>query len=100
LPNRDLDTGHVVQPGGYSLTDSTFAQLLHVLTRQPRQPIPPGIKVAIQDYYSDLDLPITTRKDPRRWKEVLADLQTLNSMPTSPEPIPYPTFGDEEGGEQ
>jgi hypothetical protein len=100
LPNRDLDTGHVVQPGGYSLTDSTFAQLLHVLTRQPRQPIPPGIKVAIQDYYSDLDLPITTRRDPRRWKEVLADLQTLNSMPTSPEPIPYPTYGDEEGGEQ
>ena len=23
LPNRDLDTGYVVQPGGYSLTDKT-----------------------------------------------------------------------------
>jgi len=29
LPNRDLDTGKVVQPGGYPLTDSTYADLLH-----------------------------------------------------------------------
>ncbi|MGB7266487.1 MAG: zinc dependent phospholipase C family protein, partial [Terracidiphilus sp.] len=29
LPNRDLDTGAVVKPGGYSLTDSTYAELLH-----------------------------------------------------------------------
>ena len=29
LPNRDLDTGRVVEPGGYSLTASTYANLLH-----------------------------------------------------------------------
>ena len=28
LANRDLDTGRVVQPGGYPLTDSTYASLL------------------------------------------------------------------------
>src|ERR1035441_6215354 len=39
LPNRDLDTGRVVEPGGYSLTDSTYADLLHRLTRQSGQPI-------------------------------------------------------------
>ena len=95
LQNRDLDTGYVVQPGGYSLTDSTFARLLHVLTRRPDQPVPPGIKDAIQAYYSNLDLPITTKKDPERWQEVLADLQTLKTMPTSREPEPYPTFDDD-----
>lgn len=99
LQNRDLDTGQVVQPGGYSLTDSTFARLLHVLTRRPAQPVPPGIKRAIQQYYSNLDLPITTKKDPQRWQEVLADLETLKTMPTSPEPEPYPTY-DEDHPEQ
>ncbi len=55
LPNRDLDTGRVVQPGGYPLTDSTYASLLHKIVQKPTQPIPPGIKEDIQKYYSNLD---------------------------------------------
>ena len=94
LPNRDLDTGRVVQPGGYRLTDSTYADLLHRLTRQPNEPIPPGIKEEIQAYYANPDLPITTKKDPAKWAQVQADLATLAHMPTSPEPEPYPTYGD------
>jgi hypothetical protein len=96
LQNRDLDTGNVVQPGGYRLTDSTYAELLHRLTRNPRQPIPPGIKQDIQAFYSNLGLPITTKKDPKKWKTVLADLVTLKTMPTNPEPPTYPTYDEEE----
>ena len=96
LPNRDLDTGTVVKPGGYPLTDSTYADLLHVLTRQPNWPIPPGIKEDILAFYSNLDAPITTQKDPQRWAEVQADLVTLNGMPTSNEPVPFPTYGDDD----
>ena len=95
LPNRDLDTGRVVQPGGYSLTDSTYANLLHRLTRQPARPIPPGIKQDIQAYYADPNAPITTKQDPAQWAQVQADLATLAAMPTSTEPQPYPTYGDE-----
>jgi len=95
LSNRDLDTGRVVQPGGYPLTDSTFASLLHTLTRQPNVPIPAGIKEAIEAYYSDLDLPITTKKDPQLWAAVQADLATLKAMPTSPWPEAFQTY--EEG---
>jgi Zinc dependent phospholipase C len=95
LSNRDLDTGRVVQPGGYPLTDSTYADLLHKLTQQPTQPIPPGIKTDLQAYYSNLDLPITTRKDPERWKQVLADLTVLATMPTSTEAKPFPTYADD-----
>jgi hypothetical protein len=95
LPNRDLDTGRVVQPGGYPLTDSTYANLLHRLTRQPTQPIPPGIKRDIQAYYADPNAPIMTKKDPAQWAQVQADLATLAAMPTSTEPQPYPTYGDE-----
>ncbi len=95
LKNRDLDTGNVVQPGGYPLTDSTYADLLHRLTRTPTQPIPPGIKQDIQLYYANLALPITTKKDPQRWAEVKADLATLATMPTSRELEPYTTYGED-----
>ena len=100
LPDRDLDTGRVVQPGGYSLTDSTYANLLHRLTRHPDQPIPPGIKEDLLAYYSNLDLPITTKKDPNKWAQVLADLKTLQVMPTSIEMQPYPTYGQDTSGSE
>jgi hypothetical protein len=95
LPNRDLDTGRVVQPGGYPLTDSTYAGLLHLLTIDPTQHIPPGIKEDVQAYYANPELPITTKKDPAKWAQVQADLATLATMPTSSEPEPYPTYGDD-----
>jgi hypothetical protein len=93
LPNRDLDTGRVVQPGGYSLTDSTYASLLHLLTHHPARPVPPGIKLDIQAYYSNPSAPITTKKDPKTWAQVQADLATLAGMATSKELEPYPTYG-------
>jgi hypothetical protein len=95
LPNRDLDTGKVVQPGGYPLTDSTYAALLHRITIDPTQQIPPGIKEDVQAYYQNPDSPINTKKDVTAWKHVQADLATLASMPTSSEPEPYPTYGEE-----
>ena len=89
-----------MQPGGYSLTDSTFANLLHLLTQQPAVPIPPGIKQEIQAYYATPDAPITTKKDPQQWAQVQADLVTLANMPTSKEPTPYPTYGDDTASTQ
>lgn len=94
LPNRDLDTGHVVQPGGYPLTDSTYASLLHRLTRHPHQPVPPGIVRDIEAYYANPNAPITTKRHPKRWAEVQADLKTLAAMPESTAPPPYPTYAD------
>lgn len=99
LPNRDLDTGRVVRAGGYPLTDATYADLLHRLVQNPAQPIPPGIKEDIQKYYSNLDLPITTKQNPDRWKEVLADLNTIASMPTSTRPAVIPDLTTDEGDE-
>lgn len=95
LPNRDLDTGHVVQPGGYSLTDSTYANLLHRLALQPAQAIPPGIKQDIEAYYSHPSAPIATKKNPSKWAQVEADLKVLSTIPTSTEPQPYPTYGND-----
>lgn len=94
LANRDLDTGVVVRPSGYPLTDQTFCKLAHALASQPSLAIPPGIKRDILAYYANMDLPFDTRKHPDQWKQLQADLATLSTMTTSSEPTPYPTFGE------
>lgn len=99
LTNRDLDTGNPVAPAGYPLTDETYAWLLHQLTRTPTAPIPPGIKRDIEAYYADLSLPFATKQDPDDWQQVQQDLATLRTMPTSREPVPYPTYAKGPGGD-
>jgi hypothetical protein len=94
LVNRDLDTGLPVKPGGYPLTDVTYATLLDRLTRDPRQAIPPGIKEDVEAYYSDANAPIATKKDAQAWEKVQDELKTLAAMPTSAAPAPYPTYGE------
>ena len=88
LPNRDLDTGDPVKPGGYPLTDQTYAELLRELTRTPMAAIPPGLKEDILAYYADPNAPITTKKNAQRWSEVQAELKTLAAMATSTLPPP------------
>lgn len=95
LPNLDLDTGKVVQPGGYPLTDKTYARLLNRLTRDPSQKIPPGVKQDVLAYYENSDAPITTRKHAKNWARVRADLAILATMPTSTALEPYPTYADD-----
>jgi hypothetical protein len=95
LVNRDLDTGYPVRPAGYSLTDETYATLLHRLTQTPKLPIPPGVKEDILAYYADLNLPFATKKDPTAWATVQTDLATLRTMPTSTSPVPFQTYGDQ-----
>jgi hypothetical protein len=87
LPNRDLDTGTRVRPGGYRLTDETYAKLLHLLVADPHHTIPPGLKTDIQNYYADPNAPIYTKKKPKDWARVQADLQVLETMPVSNQPI-------------
>ncbi len=87
LPNRDLDTGSRVRPGGYRLTDDTYAKLLHRLVAAPNHTVPPGLKADILNYYADPAAPIHTKKNPAKWARVQADLQTLQTHPVSKQPI-------------
>lgn len=77
LANRDLDTGAKVRPGAYKLTDQTYAQLLHKVTETPGLPIPSGLREDILAYYADPEAPISTKKNRKAWKNVLADLEYL-----------------------
>ena len=75
----------MVKPGGYPLTDTTYAELLHRLTIDPTKPIPPGIKSDVEAYYADPNAPIVTKQHPDEWKKVQDDLKILAAMPTSTE---------------
>ena len=85
LPNRDLDTGERVRPGGYRLTDQTYAKLLKALTRQPSQKLPIGLKQDVLDYYADPQAPISTKKNRRQWAQVQKQLGVLRGMDILPE---------------
>ncbi len=92
LPNRDLDTGNVVRPAGYSLTDKTYAALLHRLVSSPTHPVPPGVRSEILAYYSDLSLPFATKQHAEAWAEVQRDLLVLRTMPLADEDVVFQTY--------
>lgn len=77
LANRDLDTGEHVKPGAYVLTDKTYAQLLGKITADGALPVPPGLREDILAYYSDPAAPISTKKNAKEWKKILAELAIL-----------------------
>ncbi len=86
LPNCDFDTGNETKPGEYSLTDDTYAKLLGQLFDRKFDRTTIELRQNILHFYSDLSLPIETKKDEVRWKEVLTALDRLNST------VPAPTL--------
>jgi len=82
LPDRDLDTGNLEQPGSYPLTDKTYAKLLTKLTARPNHAIPAGLQQNILSYYSNPDAPITTKKNRGAWNRVQTSLTKLRGMQT------------------
>src|ERR1700733_90929 len=77
LPNADLDTGDATKAAEYSLTDETYANLLAQLSSRKFDRTSPELRGNILTFYSDLSVPIETKKDPARWQSVLTSLDQL-----------------------
>jgi hypothetical protein len=80
LANLDLDTGIAVQPGSYPRTDKTYATLVDKITSTPDARVPGGLWRDLMTYYADLNAPLTTKKDEKAWKRLLAQLEMLKHM--------------------
>jgi hypothetical protein len=80
LLNYDLDDGKKTSAAQYSLADETYASLLTRLKAQKFEGTMPQLRDNILEFYSDLTLPIETKKDPARWKAVLSDLIELQAV--------------------
>jgi hypothetical protein len=90
LPNRDLDTGDKVKPGGYRRADETYAKLLDKITRQGATAVPAGLRQDVLAFYADPNAPISTKKNPGKWKRVQTELAELEGITGKPEPPPLP----------
>jgi len=85
LPNRDFDSGLATKAAEYSLTDETYAFLLTRLAEQKFALTTPELRANLLQFYSDLTLPIETKKHEANWLKVLTGLEQLNaaSAPTA-----------------
>jgi hypothetical protein len=79
LMNTDFDTGKETKAAEYSLTDETYAKLLGQLTARKFDLTSPELRDNILNFYSDLSLPLETKKDNAQWQSVLASLDQLKS---------------------
>ncbi len=84
LPNCDLDTGHATKAAEYSLTDDTYATLLAQLADREFALTSPALRDNILKFYSDLSVPIETKKDRARWQGLMTWLDLLICL----EPVP------------
>ena len=84
LANYDFDTGKVTKAAEYSLTDETYAKLLDHLAAKKFERTSPDLRDNILTFYSDLSLPLETKKDPARWQTVLSSLDQLKLVTPTP----------------
>jgi len=85
LANCDLDSGQGTKAAEYSLTDDTYAKLLAQLSEHKFDLASPALRDNILQFYSDLSMPVETKKDGARWQAVLTELDQLKAV--SPVPI-------------
>jgi len=79
LPNSDFDTGKPTKAAEYSLTDETYAKLLGQLAARKFDLTSSDLRENILNFYSDLSLPLETKKNNVQWQSVLASLDQLKS---------------------
>ena len=79
LENLNFDTGKPTEPAQYTLADDTYAKLLDQLAQEKFATVTPEMRAEIMEYYSNLDLPIKTKKDKKKWKKVLVELDQLKA---------------------
>src|SRR6202165_1545937 len=86
LANVDFDSGKETKAAEYSLTDDTYAKLLGQLADRKFDLTSSDLRDNILHFYSDLSLPLETKKDSARWQSVLTALDQLKLI-TPPAPI-------------
>ena len=81
LPNKDFDTGLPTRPGEYSLSDDTYAYLVHKLAEEKFASLTPDLRADILRFYSDVDTntKLATKKKKKDWEELQKDLASLKA---------------------
>ena len=83
FPNRNLDTGAVLQPAQYQLADKTYAQLARRIAHNHFALTTPALKANILQYFASGDGHGGTK--PHEWRKTQSALAQLKAQPTKPE---------------
>jgi hypothetical protein len=77
LPNENFDTGELTKPTAYRPTDETYAKLLDKVSGKP---VSEELRLDILAYYSDLEAPFATKKNPQSWRNVIVELDEMKTL--------------------
>ena len=88
LPNDNFDTGQATGPGQYRLNDEAHAKLLDALAKQNFVGASPELRAELLEFYGHPDALDTSRRKPRVWAKVQAQLEQLKT------PAPPVVAGD------
>jgi zinc dependent phospholipase C len=91
LVNYDLDSGAPCDAAEYTLADDTYAHLLRTLAKRNFEQVTPELRQNLLRFYSDLSLPIHTKRNRERWRAVLIELGELRAPPSAPAQAEQPT---------
>ena len=87
LPNYNFDTGEATGPGKYWLSDDTHANLLDALAKQDFTGASPEVRAELLEFFSHPDAPYATKRNPKEWAKVQAELEQLRKAPPSVVPV-------------
>ncbi len=81
LANKDFDTGEPTKPGEYSLSDETYAFLVHQLAQDKFKGLTPEIRAEILRFYADANTnpKLATKQKKKDWEELQKDLAELKA---------------------
>jgi len=85
LPNNNFDVGEFTGPGKYFMNDDAHAELLGTLAAQDFADMSPDLRAELLDFFADPNTPYATKRKPKEWSNVEAELQRLKS--TAPRPV-------------
>jgi hypothetical protein len=84
LANNNFDVGEFTPPGKYRMNDDAHAKLLDKLAEQNFADMTPDLRAELLDFFSDPNVPYATKRNPKEWNKVEAELQQLKSTPPQP----------------
>lgn len=79
LPNDNFDVGEATGPGQYAMNDEAHAKLLDKLAEQKFVGLSPSLRDEILHFYADPAAPYTTKRNPKAWASVQAELGELKN---------------------
>jgi hypothetical protein len=81
LVNNNFDVGVATPPGEYRMNDDAHAALLDKLAQNNFDEMSPALREELLRFYADPNAPNATKRHPKEWAKVEADLQQLKATP-------------------